>query len=826
MPIDPKLARMVLAAAAEDCLDEMVIIAAGLSIQDPRERPMEKAKEADEAHLIWKAGGSDFLTLVNLWRWYAKERRERSRNKLRQECKSRYLNYLRMMEWGDVQRQLRESVASLSSGTATRHDRKGVRSPQAMSGEREDGTRLANGRTSASPIALPDGRASLRPSFGKWRLNPNPATIDQVHRAILPGLLGNVGRKGDANEYAGVRGRKFFLFPGSVTFGSKPQWVCAAELVETTRLYARTVGSVKPEWVEEAAGDLAKRTYGEPYWQMKTGRVLAPMKVTLWGLQVAKRPVDYGKIDPKKSRTIFIKSALVDGDLDSGAAFFRHNRQLVRDVELLEAKTRRRDLMVDSATQFAFYDARLPAEVVDQRSFEQWRGDAERRDRRLLHMRPEDLMAVDPQAAEGGQFPDFMDAGEVELPLTYRFDPGHPGDGVTAVVRLEDLHAIDADRLDWLVPGLIEEKVTDLIRTLPKAKRTQFVPVPEFAHRAVVRMPYARGNLAAAVARQLSSERQVDVRPGDFDAEKLGDYLKLNLNVVDENGKNVAYGRDVHELRKRLKVQARSKLADLPDPTWNRDNIVEWDVGDLPERVEVKVGRRSVQGFPALLDRGESVSLRLLETKEAARAAHRQGVRRLLLLDYKNELRHQVNDLRQLPKIELFYRPLGNVKRLREHLIEAAGDALFLGEDAADVRTKAAFEERVNAAWGKLGETVRSVGKTAHDVLARRHATAMRLDEARVPDILTSSLNDMRDQLAHLVPADFLLVTPAAWLPHIPRYLVWDRAPLGEAAQRRSGPRQQGGVGGLPVLEGVPRPRRGGPGPRPAHPAVGRLPGG
>ena len=976
MPIDPKLARMVLAAADEDCLDEMVIIATGLSIQDPRERPMEKAKEADEAHLIWKAGGSDFLTLVNLWRWYAKERRERSRNKLRQECKSRYLNYLRMMEWGDVQRQLRESVANLASGIATRHDRQGVppeprqsnpstarqqpapnptlaattladgpstatvpgalphgrassppvlpayfitfttkgtrlhgdergsvdrnhntpgdpgvrpdpdlndrrhRQSQedpiildeparqavqdavvevcqhrrwdlhalhvrtthvhviASAGDvapervmndfksyatrrlrergvapaetvwtRHGSTRWINepatlearvkyvveeqgailnpkpvtaesgaGLPAETPVALPDGRASLRRASlrrasSRWRLNPNPATGDQVHRAVLPGLLGNVGKKGDANEYDGVRGRKFFLFPGSVTFGSKPQWVVSAELVETTRLYARTACSVKPEWVEEAAGDLVKKTYGEPFWQMKTGRVVAPMKVSLWGLQLAKRPVDYGKIDPKKSRSIFIKSALVDADMESGAAFFRHNKQLVRDVELLEAKTRRRDLMVDPATQFAFYDARLPASVVDQRSFERWRSTAEKGDRRLLFMRPEDLMARPPGDADGGQFPDEIETNGVVLPLTYRFDPGHVADGATADVQLSDLHVVDADRLDWLVPGLIEEKVIDLIRTLPKSIRTNFVPVPEFAHRAVIRLPFGEGNLVERLARHLSNERGVTVSPGDFRPDDLSDYLKLNLRVLDDNGKPVGYGRDVRELRKRLKVQARAKLADLPDPTWNRDHIVAWDVGDLPERVEIKVRGRGVQGFPALIDRGESVSLRLLETPEAARAAHRRGVRRLLLLDYKNELRHQINDLRDLRQMELLYAPIGNAKRLRETLAEAVGDALFLGEDPADVRTAAAFEERVNAAWAKLGETVRGVAATASDVLARRHKVELALDRP-VPDILTASVADMRDQLAHLVPADFLLETPPAWLPHVPRYLA------------------------------------------------------
>ena len=753
MPIDPKLSRMVMAAERENCLEEMIVIAAALSIQDPRERPMEKQKQADEAHSIWRAGGSDFLTLLNLWTWFRTAQRERSRTKLRQLCAGHFLNYLRMLEWQDVQRQLREVVAGLG-----------------------------------------------------WKLNREPATAEQVHRAVIPGLLANVGRKGEGNEYEGLRGRKFYLFPGSVTFSSKPQWVVSAELVETTRLYARTVASVKPEWIEEAAGKLLKKTYGDPHWQKATGRVVAPMTVSLFGLNLGRRNVDYGKIDPKKSRSIFIRSALVEGDYESGAAFFRHNQRLVREVELMEAKTRRRDIMVEPETRFAFYDARIGAEAVDQRSFDRWRKSAERESRRLLFMQPEDLMSRAAGEVEGGDFPDEIDAGGIILPLAYRFDPGHPYDGVTATVALGELHAIDADRLDWLVPGLIEEKVTDLIRTLPKPIRTNFVPVPEFAHRAVVRMRYGDGSLLSAVAADLARSSGVQVSAGDFRPAELSDYLRLNLRVVDEAGNTVGHGRDVHELRRRLRVQARDKLADVPDPTWNRDQIVEWDVGDLPERVELPVNGRNVQGFPALVDRGESVSLRLLESREAARAAHRRGVRRLLLVDYAREIRYQVEDLGQMQQMRLHFAPIGDVKRLREHLAEAVGDRLFLGIDAADIRTAAAFEERVNAAWGRLGEVVREVGATAAAILEKRHevhlklggeATRRRSDGATkgsdrrlapiaasssvhrsgasslavLPDILTPSLNDMREQLEHLVPGDFLLRTPAHWLVHIPRFL-------------------------------------------------------
>ena len=717
MPIDPKLSRMILAAEKENCLEEMIVIASALSIQDPRERPMDKAKEADEAHAIWKAGGSDVLTLLNLWTWYRKTAREKSRSKLRQACGTHFLSYLRMLEWQDVQRQLREVVAS----------------------------------------------------FG-WRLNSEPANGEQVHRAVLPGLLANVGHKGDANEYDGVRGRKFFLFPGSVTFSSKPQWVVAAELVETTRLYARTVASVKPEWVEEAAGDLLKKTYGEPHWQKQNGRVVAPMKVSLFGLPLAKRSVDYGKVDPKKSRSIFIRSGLVDGDYDSGAAFFRHNEKLVRDVELMEAKTRRRDIMVEPATRFAFYDARLPASAVDQRSFDQWRKQAEKDDRRLLFMQPEDLMSRAASEVEGGDFPDVLVTNGVTLPLTYRFDPGHDFDGVTATVALADLHAIEPQRLDWLVPGLIEEKCIDLVRSLPKAIRKNFVPVPEYAHRAVLRMPFGTGDLLASLASALAKQNGAAVSSGDFKSHELTDYLRLNLRVVDEAGNAVSHGRDVDELRKKLRVRARENLADLPDPTWNREGLKSWDVGDLPERVELKAHGRVVQGFPALLDRGDSVSLKLLETREAARAAHRRGVRRLLLIDYAKEIRYQVEDVPQKREMQLYYAPLGDVKRLREHLAEAVGDRLFAGEDPADVRTAAGFGERSNAAWGNLPAVARETGTAAAAILAKRHRVHLLLEKPVAP-ILRSSLEDMREQLAHLVSADFLLTTPPRWLPHVPRFL-------------------------------------------------------
>ena len=717
LPIDPRVGRMLLAAKEENCLDELLALAAALSIQDPRERPMDKRHEADEAHSQFREGGSDFLTLLNLWRHWRNDLRPLSQNQQRKRCKQLYLSFTRMREWADIHRQLIEYVAGFD-----------------------------------------------------WRLNREPAGHDAVHRALLTGLLTNVGQKLDTAEYQGVRGRRFFIFPGSGLFQKKPKWLMAAELVETTKVYARTCASIEPQWIESVAADLVKRTHSDPHWQRKTARVMAYERVTLYGLPVVnKRSVPFAPIDPRTARSIFIRKALVEMEYDTGAPFFRHNAQLIRDVELLEAKGRRRDIMVDADTRFAWYDARIPAPVVGGQSFDKWRRNAEHDNRRLLFMEPEDLMARVGGELGGEQFPDALRVGESAFDLSYRFDPGHAFDGVTLTLPLAALNQIPAHRLDWLVPGLIEEKALDLIRTMPKSLRVNFVPAPDFARRSVHRMPFGQGNLLDAMAAALGKLSGLSVKAEDFSPDQLPDYLRMNVRVTDEHGKQVAVGRDLKALRQQLRGSAREAFAITPPPPYDRDGITAWDFGDLPERVELRQHGTTLQGFPSLVDRGGAVSLRLLETPDLARDATRRGVRRLFLIDYAKELRHLIDTLPAIKPMLLHYAPLGPSEQLKDQIREAVADRL-VADIPKRVRTKEEFTIRLETAWNRLRPLAEEVGDIAAKTLARRQELALKLDRPAAP-LVADAVHDLKRQVAELVPPDFLTATPMPWLPHLPRYL-------------------------------------------------------
>ena len=716
LPIDPRLGRMLLAAKEENCLEELLALAAALSIQDPRERPIDKRHEADQAHAQWKENGSDFLALLNLWRFWRDDLRRLTQNQQRKRCRQLYVSYVRMREWSDVHRQLLETIAGVD-----------------------------------------------------WRPNRDPAAYENVHRALLTGLLANVGRKTDRHEYQGVRGRQFSIFPGSGLFQKKPNWVMAAELVETTKVYARTNASIQPEWIEAVAGDLCKRSYTDPHWQRKTARVMAYERVTLYGLPVVnRRSTPYGGIDAKASRAIFIRSALVEGEYDTGAAFFRHNAQLVREFELMEAKARRHDLMADADTRFAFYDARIPAGVVDGKSLDKWRRSAERENRRLLFMTEADLLATGPGDLSG-QFPDDLATDAGTFALHYHFDPGHPDDGVTVTLPLAALNQVPIDRLDWLVPGLIEEKCLDLLRTLPKPTRVNLVPAPDYARRAVAKMRYGEGALIPSLASALGKVSGVPVPADQFEPEKLADYLRMNVRVIDEHGETVAVGRDLRAIRHQLRGSARDAFAVKPPPPYDRDGITAWDFDDLPERVELHQGGATLQGFPSLVDRGDGVSLRLLDTPDAARDATRQGVRRLFLIDYAKELRHLIDTLPAMRQMALHHAPFGPGEKLKDQIREAVADRLVM-DIPKRVRTREEFTIRLETAWNRLRPLAEQVGDVAAKTLARRHDLALRLDR-RYPDLLNEPVADLRRQLTNLVPPDFLTATPIAWLPHLPRYL-------------------------------------------------------
>ena len=598
---------------------------------------------------------------------------------------------------------------------------------------------------------------------------------DAIHRALLAGLLGNVGVKKDKREYEGARNKKFSIFPGSTLFKRSPEWVMAAELVETTKLYARTAGPAKADWIERLADHLVKRSYTDEHWNRERSRVEAYERVTLHGLVlVARRVIDFGPLEPALSRNIFIHQALVKGEFRTAAPFFEHNRRLVEQVRDIEAKARRRDVLVDEEARFRFYDARIPQRVYDGHEFEKWRRQGERHNRELLFMQRSDLMLHGAEGVTAELYPDAVTVEGVTIPLQYRYDPGSPADGVTALVPLAALNQLPAEAFEWLVPGYLPEKLVALIRSMPKPLRVQFIPAPEVAQAAATAMPFGHGSLLDAFALALGKRAGMQLARTVFDLNALPDHLRMNFRVADASGKTVAAGRDLEEIRRRLGVKARESFARIPPGEFHRDSVTRWDFGDLPEHVELRRQGLTLLGYPTLVDDGASVALRVLDSPAAARAAMRGGLRRLFMIQVAEELKYLS---RRLPGIEpmcLHYALLGPCDELKKDLLTAIADAaLFDGEDdeaAARIRTRDAFAARAEAGWRRLSAAGNEISAVAAETLALFHAVNARLSED-FPPLLLPSGRDMRDQLSRLVPRRFLVRTPAAWVKHLPRFL-------------------------------------------------------
>jgi len=591
-----------------------------------------------------------------------------------------------------------------------------------------------------------------------------------IHRALLTGLLGNIGQKTDQFEYTGARGTKFAIFPGSALFKRKPQWLMSAEIVETTKLYARTNARIDPEWIEAAAEHLVKRAYSEPRWEAETGNVVADEKVSLYGLPIVpRRVVQYGPIDPKVSRTLFIHHALVEGEYRTQAPFFAHNQKLVEEVRTLEAKSRNRDYLVEAEARFAFYDKRLPHDVYNGATFETWRRAAERHNPKLLFMTHRDLLKRAADDVTPDAFPDFMLVAGNRLPLEYHLDPGEVMDGVTVTIPLATLNQMPEEPFEWLVPGLLREKVLELIRTLPKALRVNFVPAPDFADRAVEAMTFGQGSLYDALATALGKFSGLRVTAADLDPRELRAFLKMNFRIIDQHGKVIQAGRDLAEIRQKLGLAARATFEKLPPhPEFHRDNLKRWDFGDLPRRIEIKRHGVTLGAYPALVDNTESVSLRLFDSEEVARAAHRAGVRRLFTLQVGQELRHLWRNIKNLDRMAMNYKLLGNTDELRGQLVTAAADRAFAAD--ADIRTQAEFANRALTAWRSLSEAHTYFSDIADQTLLAYYALVKEFGRA-FPPLLGPSIKDMREHLARLMPKHFILATPPEWLPHLPRFL-------------------------------------------------------
>jgi ATP-dependent helicase HrpA len=728
LPVDPRLGRMLVEADRTGCLREVLVIAAALSVQDPRERPAEHRQAADAAHARFHAAGgaaeasvdaagSDFLAFLNLWTYVQEQRDALTGNRFRRLLREEFLHFLRIREWQDLHGQLRRAARD----------------------------------------------AGMTP-------NDVPAGPDRIHVAVLSGLLSQVGlREGETREFLGARGARFMVFPGSPLARKPPRWVMAAELVETSRLWARTVARIQPEWIEPLAGHLVKRTYSEPHWSRKRAGAVAVERVTLHGVPiVVGRTVDLGRIDPELARELFLRHALVEGDWETRHAFFAANRALLDDVEELETRARRRDLVVDEDTLYAFYDARVPAEVVSGRHFDTWWKKARRRQPDLLDLTPAFLTTEAARAIPAEAYPDAVEAGGLTLPLSYAFEPGTDIDGITVDVPVAALHQVDPTPFTWQVPGLREELVTALIRTLPKQLRRLFAPAPDHARAVLARLQAGREPLLDGLERELGRMRDVLIPREAWELDRLPEHLTVTFRVVDEAGREVARGTDLEALRHELAPKVREELATAGADV-EATGLTSWSVGTLPREIGVRRGPHVVTGYPGLVDRGATVDVRVFPTAAERDPAHRRGVRRLLLLETPSPTRAVTRNLDNAARLALSRTPHGSLAALLDDCVTASVDALVTAaggpawDEASYARLRAVTRAKLEPTTVRVLDAVRAVLTAWHRVQAR-------LGELTAP-VLADARRDLVRQVDALVGPGFVTAAGTARLGDLARYL-------------------------------------------------------
>ena len=751
LPLDPRIGRMIVAARHHGCLREMLVLASALSIQDPRDRPIARRDAADEAHKLFVDERSDFLSDLKLWDWYAKSadgsggEHKLSQRQLRDLCRTRFISPNRMREWRDVHHQLLTTV--------TEH---------------------------------------------RWTLNESPAAVESLHKALLTGLLGNIGTRNDDDpQYLGARGVRFTLWPGSAlakkAAGAKVRWVMAAELVETQRIHARTVARIEPDWIEEVGRHLVKTSHGDPHWEKKPAQVVVLEKGTVYGLPIyGQRRIDYATIDRAHARTLFIREGLVETLLtrDAGQSPFEsrdpptakmlaHNRRQVAAVEELEHRTRRPDVLVDADLLVDFFEAKVPADVASGRAFEAWYRKAVAGDPKLLMLDREALMRHEAADARSDAFPKSIAMGGITLALDYRFEPGSPRDGVTMTVPLYALNVVDAERCEWLVEGMRKDKVQLLLKSLPQKLRRHCVPLPEYASGFVDRHEPS-GTLVEALIADLRAERGITAVTTDFKPEAVPAHLTMNFRVVDAHGRQLAIGRNLAALRAELGQEAKQQFkeafsqvrvaaaptttVDAPKPSGTRHTA--WDFDALPELMELKRGGQTLVGYPALVDRAAGVEIEVFDDPAEAAAKHRAGVARLVRLQLAQQIRFLEKNLPDLTKLSMLYLSLGTTEGLRDQIIDAAIERAALADPLpADA---AAFATRVEQAKSRLVLLANEVARAAGAALEGWQAALKRMATIKGA---SPALDDMKGQLARLIGKRFVADTPSAQLAHLPRYL-------------------------------------------------------
>ncbi|MEZ5537133.1 MAG: ATP-dependent RNA helicase HrpA [Thiolinea sp.] len=783
LPVDPRLGKMLVTAEKEGALADVLVIVSALAIQDPRERPMEKQQAADEKHARFKTEDSDFLSLLKLWDYAHQQRKALSKSQYRKLCKREFLSWVRLQEWFDIHHQVRTTLLEAEFGVAqlkkTSTNKPLAPPSPTPSPARGEGTKaqLTNTQSNINngTTKLPAPLAGEGPGMG-GNAEERTFNYDGIHRSLLSGLLGNIGLKDEDREYLGANGRKFMIFPGSALKKKSPQWVMAAELVETSKLFARTVAKVQPQWIEEFGKHLIKHHYTEPHWEQKPANVAAFERTSLYGITITpRRKVSFGRIDPQTSREIFIRHALVYGEYRTNAPFFQHNAELISDIETLEAKGRRRDILADEQLLYDFFEPLIPADVFNKHSFERWRKKAEAKNPQLLFLSRDYLMQRDAGHERSNQYPDTLTVQGMILPLRYHFEPNAEDDGVTVKVPLLALNQLSPIRFEYLVPGMLEEKVTAMIRGLPKQVRKQFVPAPDYA-RAVLEVvkPNEGLPLQQAIGQQLLRMSGTRIEDEIWEQVELEDHFLMRFEVVDDAGVVVKTGRNWHALRGKVQQQAQQELKQQPVHTIEKQGVTSWDFGDLPETHQLDLNGMKLHAWPALVDatqnnqQGGSVNIKLFDNEEESQREHRLGVLRLFMLALPADEKAIPKQIPAMQKLCLQYAATGKCEELKAGISRYAFRQAYA--DYLNIRKQGSFEVALAEGRKQLFSEAQELGRQLTPALEIYHNIRKQL-KGRMQPAWLEALNDINDQLAHLVYPGFLEDIEPDALRHLSRYL-------------------------------------------------------
>jgi ATP-dependent helicase HrpA len=730
-PIDPRLAKMILTAADLGCIEQIFIIVSALSIQDPRERPHEKQQAADEKHGRFKNKQSDFVGLLKLWNYVEEQQKLLTNNQFRRLCQKEFLSYVRIREWQDIYSQLKHSLREL--------------------------------KIPMSRIEL-----DLSEDAEKNAANPN---LDIVHQAILSGLLSHLGQQDENREYKGARGSKFFIFPGSVLAKKSPKWLMAAELVETSRLFARMAAKIDPLWLEPLAPHLVKRSYSEPHWEKKQGAVMAFEQVSLYGLIiVGKRSVNFNNIEPETCREIFIREALVNGESTIKEVFLKENRQLVDEIEVLEQKARRRDFLIEEQQLVDFFNEKLPQSAICQRSFLAWWKKQKQSDAKLLNFTKAFLLKENAVKLSANEYPETWQQGSLTLPLSYHFKPGDADDGISVMIPVGILNQVENTGFDWLIPALRLELITALIRSLPKSLRRNFVPAPNYAEACLATITNADVALTVALEKQLLRMTGVRLPENAWQGAELVPHLLMNFKIIDENGKLLKDGRNLDELKDSLQGRVQASIKKVADKGIERSDIAQWDFKNLPKSYEKKVANITIKAFPALVDKNKSVAIELFEHESLAEQSMLDGVSRLILLNIPSPLKYLQEKLPNKAKLGLYFNPFGSINELLDDCIVAG--CQFLVNEYGDLpRAQTEFNACKEHVRAEIADCVLSAAIKVERVLSLAHDVRKKM-KGKMSLNVVQSHGDIKSQLETLVFKGFITKAGYQRLDDIARYLT------------------------------------------------------